>query len=1586
MKVVAIGTVFVLVALAAGSTIPTAFADHGEVVITHAVDSGIPGCEETDEGCFQPKVATVDVGGKVIFKNDDNVGHTATSGVPADNELGTVFDSGLALPGDVYEWTPTEIGEYPYLCIVHPWMGGLIIVQEAGAELEIGTKTPAKHITAQSSTSNGSLEIDSDVYVTYIHESIWITVSGTSQKSIHQSVFITITFPDSSEKKFEIQTTAKGYFQVPINLDINEQFGTYNISAVGKTGSSLGNISFKVREKTPVEIPVERLVERPAERTFVPSLTGLSGEVKIGILLPVIGDLSTHGTEGKVAIDLAVMEFNEYLDEQGAQWDLKAVFEDSATNPAIALEKLQAFNAKGINVIVGPQSSGEVRNIKGYADSNGMILISPSSTAPALAIEGDNVFRLIPDDTKQALAIKELMITRDISTVVPIWRGDAWGDGLHDKTKEGFEARGGVFDNGIRYNPETAEFFTEASILADKVQSYIDEGKDASEIGVFVISFAEIVPIMQSASQYDVLSNVKWFGSDGNTKEQQLIDDPIGRAFSESVMFETTQVAASDNEIYKNVEDYVVEQMGRTPNAYAYSSYDGVWLAGLTIMDVRTTDVDMVKLALPYVAAEYTGAIGKTVLNDAGDLAGADYEIWTTEGGEWIKVARYVAETGEIEDSALMAMDDSMTSKLEGEIAIGLLLPLTGDLSSHGEENAEGSILGVADFNAYLEEWGERWSLKVVSEDTATSPAIALEKAQALKARGVDIVIGPEASSNVRSIMGYANANDMLLISCCSTAPALAIADDNVFRLVPDDTKQGVAIGKILESDGIQHIVPVWRGDTWGDGLSAETIKSFAERGGSASDGIRYNPEAPEFSVSSAALADSVREAIDTHGTDNVGVLYIGFKEVLPFMQAAASHDILDDVKWYGADGNTKEHALIDDPLASEFSSTVMFTTVQISDSDTPLYTKVQDHVLDTLGRVPSTFVHTSYDAAQIIGLSMLKAQSADIHDVKAVLPEVTRDYVGAAGDLRLNEAGDLESADYGIWGIRDGQWVPIGTWLHSTDEIEYSTSMAATGLSGEVEIGILLPVIGDLSTHGTEGKVAIDLAVMEFNEYLDEQGAQWDLKAVFEDSATNPAIALEKLQAFNAKGINVIVGPQSSSEVRNIKGYADSNGMILISPSSTAPALAIAGDNVFRLIPDDTKQAPAIKELMISRDISTVVPIWRADAWGDGLHEKTKESFEAEGGMFDEGVRYNPETAEFSTEASILADKVQSYIDEGKDASEIGVFVISFAEILPIMQSASQYDVLNNVKWFGSDGNAREQQLIDNPIGRDFSQKVMFETIQVAASNNEIYKNVEDYVLEQMGRTPNAYAYSSYDGVWLAGPHHNGGADHRCGQVKLALPDVAAGYTGAIGKTVLNDAGDLAGADYEIWTIMDGEWVITGIYLTADRTISNGNANSIRFGSETLASKDRYVPLEAYEKHKASYNDHADKVTGAIVRAIYGDTISADGIHIQLSLLDIPERYEDGHSRAISFMRQQCHVGSVIVYDTDDGQQSNLPNTLAARCGALMADRLICLLINCWWRKDMQRYPHIFVMSANSAVTAGLVKMGVRRMVYSTS
>ncbi len=373
---------------------------------------------------------------------------------------------------------------------------------------------------------------------------------------------------------------------------------------------------------------------------------------------------------------------------------------------------------------------------------------------------------------------------------------------------------------------------------------------------------------------------------------------------------------------------------------------------------------------------------------------------------------------------------------LSGEVNIGLILPLTGDLATHGEENWEGSKLAVVDFNKHLEKIGAPWTLKMTSEDSATSPVIALEKLTSLNAKGIQLIVGLETSSNIRNIKGYAESNNMLLVSCCSSAPALAIPNDNVYRLVPDDTNQGTALAKLIQNEGIQAIVPVWRGDTWGDGISAATIGSFVERGGIADEGVRYNPEAPEFSASTSLLAEKVRGYVDEYGADKVAVLFLGFVEVLQFTQSASQHEVLDDVRWFASGAVTKEHKLVADPIGLEFSTSVQFTTVMVAFSENPIYEHVQDSLTEKLGRTPNTFVHPSYDVVWVVGLSILETQSTDVSKIKSVFSDVAEHYYGAIGPTILNEAGDLAQANYEVWGIWGGEWVRLGQYNHATDSI----------------------------------------------------------------------------------------------------------------------------------------------------------------------------------------------------------------------------------------------------------------------------------------------------------------------------------------------------------------------------------------------------------------------------------------------------------------------------------------------------------------------------------------------------------------------
>ena len=142
MKTKAISSIFVLFAIAAGmaSMAPAAYADHAEVSIITVDESGFSQtCAESQggTGCYIPFVATVDVGGVVTMTNTDPTGvHTYTSGTVdgfAPSPDG-IFDTGVLMSGDAFEWTPTQAGEQPYYCMLHTWMIGTIIVQEAAAE------------------------------------------------------------------------------------------------------------------------------------------------------------------------------------------------------------------------------------------------------------------------------------------------------------------------------------------------------------------------------------------------------------------------------------------------------------------------------------------------------------------------------------------------------------------------------------------------------------------------------------------------------------------------------------------------------------------------------------------------------------------------------------------------------------------------------------------------------------------------------------------------------------------------------------------------------------------------------------------------------------------------------------------------------------------------------------------------------------------------------------------------------------------------------------------------------------------------------------------------------------------------------------------------------------------------------------------------------------------------------------------------------------------------------------------------------------------------------------------------------------
>ena len=142
-----------------------------------------------------------------------------------------------------------------------------------------------------------------------------------------------------------------------------------------------------------------------------------------------------------------------------------------------------------------------------------------------------------------------------------------------------------------------------------------------------------------------------------------------------------------------------------------------------------------------------------------------------------------------------------------------------------------------------------------------------------------------------------------------------------------------------------------------------------------------------------------------------------------------------------------------------------------------------------------------------------------------------------------------------------------------TTVSVKKTVTAGAGGLTGEIPIGALLPLTGVLASFGQNNKVAAEIAVEEVNDFLEKIGAGWRLKLYVEDTETKPSVALEKLMALHSKGVKVVIGPMASSGVKALKEYADSNKILVVSPSSTSPALAIPDDYIFRFPPTDELQ-----------------------------------------------------------------------------------------------------------------------------------------------------------------------------------------------------------------------------------------------------------------------------------------------------------------------------------------------------------------------------------------------------------------------------
>ena len=163
----------------------------------------------------------------IHWKNGDTVVHTVTSGLPKTGHDG-IFDSGNIDPGQLFVQQFTELGEFPYYCIIHPWRTGLVsvvsgnsILPNVGADLGDGlnifdVEYKFNRLVSHSSIDENAKSITFELKGNTINDDNTLTlflpstlISGIS------SVSIDGTMSENYTQEFEDEITILVINQIP---------------------------------------------------------------------------------------------------------------------------------------------------------------------------------------------------------------------------------------------------------------------------------------------------------------------------------------------------------------------------------------------------------------------------------------------------------------------------------------------------------------------------------------------------------------------------------------------------------------------------------------------------------------------------------------------------------------------------------------------------------------------------------------------------------------------------------------------------------------------------------------------------------------------------------------------------------------------------------------------------------------------------------------------------------------------------------------------------------------------------------------------------------------------------------------------------------------------------------------------------------------------------------------------------------------------------------------------------------------------------------------------------------------------------
>ena len=204
--------------------------------------------------------------------------------------------------------------------------------------------------------------------------------------------------------------------------------------------------------------------------------------------------------------------------------------------------------------------------------------------------------------------------------------------------------------------------------------------------------------------------------------------------------------------------------------------------------------------------------------------------------------------------------------------------------------------------------------------------------------------------------------------------------------------------------------------------------------------------------------------------------------------------------------------------------------------------------------------------------------------------------------------------------------------------------SFAACETNGEGQeeepyrIGVMESVTGPGVSYGTVMVQAKQMAVDEINEAGGVNGRP--LHLIIEDSKCGAADAITAYNKLtDVDGVKIILGTSCSGAMLGAAPLAEQERVVMLSASATNPAIAEAGDYIFRTAINDSKLGIDTGNTLWSDGVRRIATINELTDYAEGVRLTTVERFEALGGVVNAAESYASDATDFRSQLTKLME-----------------------------------------------------------------------------------------------------------------------------------------------------------------------------------------------------------------------------------------------------------------------------------------------------------------------------------------------------------